>query len=501
MVIAMSQHDTAGEANGSVEGTRDRSGESEPSFTRRTTLRALGAGGVTAAIGTQSVAGNSGNGLFPFDRSGDGFQFDHVYDVVEDLGADPTGEERIDDILAEYVQSNTKLIFPEGTYKLGQFRNNDGPLNCFCYDQYYYLENVWFQGQGSGKTVLKPPDGWGRPDEDHEQPWGTLFWEIRGSNNIRFEGFTIDYTHETTGSRFQIYPENGLYVRDVHQKGMNSNFETSFAFAVDGTDGYGLIQNLRAPDGGRPVLEDDPHEGSGMYVPDRHQGTLELRNCHIEGFQDNGLYASSPGPESRIIVNGGYYANSNISNIRVGWNSVVKNATVVVDERIETDYAVNMRGIRQQDGAGTVVRNCDVIHTADAPSSGAIVSAGRTGDFTVENCRIHVGDPGTTNAINAKSPDGFDADGNEIETESVTVKNVKVTGDAPGDAAVRLSHRDGNTVENVCVEQTGDDRDGLLFEDSSGTVENAVLDVTDEPIVVTGDGEVETSNVRYDGNC
>lgn len=202
-------------------------------------------------------------------------------------------------------------------------------------------------------------------------------------------------------------------------------------------------------------------------------------------------------------VEGGYYANSNISNVRLGQSrSYVKNATVEVSEVIDTEYVTNMRGIRQADGEGVTVKNCDVIFSADAPASGAIVSNHTSGEMTIENTRIRFEGPVTTSPINAKAPaypDSWNGNG-------ITVKNVEITSEGSGSlddagAAVRIAGRDDNAIKNVCIQESAVERDGLLFDGSSGTVRNSVIDVTGEPIVVTDDGDVETRNVSYDGNC
>lgn len=60
--------------------------------------------------------------------------------------------------------------------------------------------------------------------------------------------------------------------------------------------------------------------------------------------------------------------------------------------------------------------------------------------------------------------------------------------------------RHENTLENVCIKQPGDGRDGLFLARSDTTVRNADIDVDGEPIVAV-DADVTTDRVREDGNC
>lgn len=465
-------------------------------FSRRSVLQASGAAIVGGLAATTTATADEEEA----DEVYDDFQFDTVINAVE-AGADPTGGEDIGPLLEEYAEDNTLIWFPEGEYKLDQFRNNEGPWDKFSADGYYPLNDFGIRGAGSDKTSFVVPEGRGT-ELGLGFEWEKLLFEIRYGTNILFEGIRLDNTAPNTGGRFQINANDGLVVRDVHVDGKFQSDMTCLSFAVYNEGGEGLVENVRAPDGS--INEWENFAGSvGMYIPSGHSGTLTVRNCHVEGFQDNGLYASSPTDPAAIQVEGGYWANNNISQVRLGQSrSYVKNATVAVTERIDTEYVTNMRGIRQQDGEGMVAKNCNIIHTADAPSNGAIITASRTGEMTVKNCHIHVGDPGTTHAIAAASPWGSDYDGNPIDTESVTIKNVSITGTATTGSAIEITDRDGNEIKNVCIDEESEGRDGIAFTRSSGSVQNAAIDVEDEEIVVTGDdAEVETRNVRDNANC
>lgn len=460
-----------------VDTMSDRSG-----YTRRNWLKTVGAVGLgTAALGSTPA---SADGRYDY-------EFDTVIDMVE-AGADPTGEEPIDDLLYELAGDDTLLYFPEGRYKLNQYRNYTGEYGSFDTDKYTPFENFGLKGAGSGKTVLVPREGQGS-DEYGTGYFDRLWFELRYGSNYLVEGFTLDYTAPRTGARFQLVPTEGFVMRDVRVKGVMDNPRGALLFWVLDTDAYGLVENVRLPDGAESPTEE--FITNGLNVSSLTRGTITFRNCHVDGFTDNGLYASNARDEASIRVEGGLYRNSNISQVRLGTpKSYVRNARIEVTEDVDTWYTTNMRGIRQADGSGVRVENCDVVMSADAPSSGGIVSNHTSGELHVKNTRIRTDAPFESPAINCKTNDGSGYSG------GLRAKNVSITGDGIGAPTVRLVDRSNSRLENVCIEQTGADRDGVALTRSDATIRESTIDVTGDPIV-RNDSEVDTRNVRYEGTC
>ncbi len=445
-------------------------------FTRRDWLKTASAIGIGATTLGSTTAAADGR----YD-----YEFDTVVDMLE-VGADPTGEESVTPLIREYADDNTLLYFPEGQYKLTQYRNYPTDADGFDTDLYTRYENFGFKGDGSGKSVFVAPEGLGSEGGYFDRLW----FEVRYGRNILVEGFTLDITADRTGGRFQLVPTGGFVMRDVRVKGEFDNPNGPLLFWVQDPDAYGLVQDVRAPDGSGAA----PETGTavGIFVSASTRGTITFRNCHVEGFTDNGLYASNPVDPAAIQVEGGYYANNNISQVRLGTsNSYVKNARVEVTEEIDTWYTVNMRGIRQADGSGVTVKNCDVVMSADVGSSGGIVSNHTSGELHVKDTRIRTDAPFESPAIFCKSNTDTGYSG------GLHAKNVSITGDAAGWSAVDLVDRAGSTFKNACIEQTGSDRDGITLTRSDARIRNSTIDVAGEPLV----GDAETRNVSYEGSC
>jgi hypothetical protein len=97
-----------------------------------------------------------------------------------------------------------------------------------------------------------------------------------------------------------------------------------------------------------------------------HHGTMTLRDCHVQGFSGNGVYASrTPGV---VRVRGGLFRNNDVSQVRVGnKGSSVANANIEVDSTKSNspnpEDALNQRGI-QLDGdkyqLGSEIVDCDI---------------------------------------------------------------------------------------------------------------------------------------------
>ncbi|MFC7134044.1 MULTISPECIES: right-handed parallel beta-helix repeat-containing protein [Salinibaculum] len=205
-----------------------------------------------------------------------------------------------------------------------------------------------------------------------------------------------------------------------------------------------LIDNFNLPDGSQ-----EGAESKAFYVPREHAGVVEIRNCYISGFSDNGIYASSPAYEGdgQVIVENTVAHNVNISGIRVGSSdSIVRNCLVINDAEATAaaDGAVNQRGIRvREPGDNITIEGCEVIHSyegAGAPieiHDGAEGGSGQIVDTTVKN------DAGDA-AINEKGSGAADW----------TATNVNITGSGNLEYP---SQFEGVCVGDGCATPSGDD--------------------------------------------
>lgn len=387
---------------------------------------------------------------------------------ITDHGADPTGEESIHSTLENVAEDGAAIYFPRGEYAL---------------DETWSFEDFeQFSMFGPEATII-PAEGF----DTH------LFWlnSRDSSSSLRFEGFSFDISAPNTGGRMldaQIHSD--LVVRDIAVEGRSDEGPNLFRIDVTDPAGSGVIERLSAPDGavGNSNI-------SGCYVGNRSYGNIRFVDCHIEGFPDNGLYADPPG--GRMIVDGGYYANSGVSNVRVRADSLVENVHVRCDN--SSKGFRNMRGIRlsnyspDPEAPPAVVRDCTVEIVDVSSSDGAITLAGDLTAGEIYDTEIRV-DVDEVPALQAKAPtDSF------AETDGLNgfhCENVRITGSSANQSVVYVVDRSNCVFDNLCIHQTGANRDGIeLLRSEDNTVRNSYFNITGEPVVLR-ESTSEISSLR-----
>ncbi len=183
-----------------------------------------------------------------------------------------------------------------------------------------------------------------------------------------------------------------------------------------GSNGHILVDNWNFPDGG-----EDDDRSRAFYAPREHAGVLEIRNCYIRAFSDNGIYASSPGYDNgghdgQVIIDSCVTHNINIAGIRVGsTDSIVRNCVVINDDHSpEATTGHNQRGIWVRGpGDDILIENCDIIHTYSG--AGVPINFARDGldsSGHIENVRIRNDTSSIAcNATSAWSGDDIDVTG------------------------------------------------------------------------------------------
>lgn len=405
-------------------------------------------------------------------------RFDAVVDLVS-AGADPGGDEPITAVLQEHASNDTLVYLRDGTYAIDALTLRG-------------LRNVGVvAAPGAAPTIV--PNG-----PEHEL--GSYLLTFIDVRDFHMEGLRFDFRREGYGGRVQVISSGDFTVRDVETVGEYPDEVTAFRFDVRAPDGTGLVERLVANS-----TRQTNRRVTGLYVGAPHSGELTFRDCDVQGFPDNGLYASAPGGaggeiedagDGPVHVEGGLYRNNNVANVRLGsTGSTARGVTIVVDETPpHLDDTVNARGIRLRGKRDQVVEDCDIrLGPGTGYSFGGIVLHHDNGRAFVRNTRIEVNNDDTP-AINALRPDTFPPTGPVFE-------NVVVTGSASNSDAAVLNNRDGTTFRGCCIQQSGTDRNGIRFVDSEDCV------VTDSVVDVTGrstirlNSSVTATNVRYSGGC
>ena len=401
-------------------------------------------------------------------------RFDRIIDLAA-AGADTTGEVPVDDVLDPYIDDNTLVLLPDGRYSVRQI-------------SFYKVQNWGLVGVGDDVTLV--------PSDDYIQ---NVWQGGHKAKDLWFENLTYDITDPDHSPSVVVKTYGDLVFRDITVDGFyNDPDHPAFGFKPISDDGEFLVDNLRVPGGGNNVgIFSNPKRGSVTY-----------RDCHIEGFWNNGIYAS--GATAPIHVEGGLYKNNNVANIRIGSDgSTVRGVTVVVDEdpsyRLFADCR-NMRGIRvshgPDEGGTCYIEDCDISMTA-GQGIGGIVSAPTAGSYEVRDTRIHVSDDYTVEGtypsfgISVDNAEEFDEPTWGGHVGHRLFENVSITGNSSYFMAARFK-RGNNTLRNCCIYQPEGDRDGFDFQIGEGNlVENCNVNVSGDAVR----GPAEVVNLTTDDGC
>lgn len=455
----------------------------EHSTRRREYLKLTGAAAV-------SVAGSSfATGLVTAKEAG-GIEFARTVDMVEDAGADPTGEESCHEEIMEHADDDTLLEFPAGTYLL------DKPVTLKGYERLGLrgaAEDVVFEfTSGTDGYVDILVDDVGR---------------------FAYEDIDWDITAENCAPGFGVRARERLHVENLEVHGRQDN-SGGFTLrpGIENSDGLGIIKNFVAKDG----CTIGSVERNGVLVSEgRNYGTLRFVDCHLEEFSNNGIYAAaSAGP---IQVQGGVFRNCEPSQLRFsGEGSYVEDALVELDiSKIppegEPEGLVNGRGIwwetKNTDPlrTGGEIRDTEIIMRSEGRqtvpnTSGAILVPSNGGACTIKDTRIQM-DITPRVAVHAKAPVG-NPDSNKPpapEPHRIVMRDVEITGSANDWAAVQIEERPNSVIED-CHLDIGY-RDGIVLAECDGsTVRDTTINSKyggGRPLVLWGtDAEIEdvTSN-------
>src|SRR5699024_6582260 len=128
--------------------------------------------------------------------------------------------------------------------------------------------------------------------------------------------------------------------------------------------------------------------------------------------------------------------------------------------------ALNYRGARIEMGHNYVptdvtIKNCDISIRSAPSSGGGVVAEGTAGQFHVKDTRIGV-DVDGVRGVRGKGPDG-NSYAPPAKPHAGTLTNVSITGNASNNSAVTCRGRPDSVVDNCCIQQEGEHRDGVVL--------------------------------------
>lgn len=265
------------------------------------------------------------------------------------------GEKPLNRFLDRHAGARTKFVLPDGRYHLdGRFEHND-------------CEAIAIEGDPHATLVVTDPDqqygldvggGWGVSSEN-------------SADSVEIRNLTFDMTADGVGTQaISARASRDLRIENVAVDGECASAEkkalgTVYA-AITHLEGSGTV-SVSLPDGcdfrpdtypNQSAVESQTSHPIGISVSDDHRGELTFRDCHVEGWVNNGGYLA--GGEGPCIVKGGIWKDNGNANLRLGDGDVARDVRIEVDEMEYTGCGLWLQeGDVQVSGSEIALPNCD----------------------------------------------------------------------------------------------------------------------------------------------
>jgi hypothetical protein len=402
-------------------------------------------------------------------------RFGTIVDVADE-GIDASGSEPVGTDIEALAGDDTLLRFGQGTYRIHEIEFED-------------LSNFGMVGNGARLQLQTK----GR----------TIFMAFRHVSDLLVDGFVIDNTATNVAAWADLKVTGGTNVFRNYavEDFVDVNERTNgFTIMVEGADTSLELDSVDIGRGGVNGAAAFVFPRREFYDPTREAGSLTFRNCVMNGWGKEGLYASPH--EGPIRVIGGEYANNAIAQVRIGagnapQEAIVRDVTVRIDEIPDYMPSGNriLRGIWLKEGDKATVENCDVTlaNLGVNQTPGAIYVNNQFGRATIRDCTITTENVSRPAILIQEPADEYDSGWmpslDHLPSEwGVTVENVTIVGESPNTAAIELEERDGCTFRDVTIEKTGQGVDGIEIDEVADCrIEGGSITTDRFPVVVEFD--------------
>ena len=390
-------------------------------------------------------------------------EFQRTVNAVDDLGADPNGNEPVNGALEQGAEDGTLIVLPKGsTFLL------DGDLN--------FGADGTFGMVGEGyENASKPP---GKEGARFVAASGTQARITTGALiSGLFANFLLDQSTNNSGIAILPEAEKFCYVRDVRLTGVQDNVGStakdaenspSCALIAHSENAVVRVQRFYAANHNLPG-EKNTGAVPTFWVGSQHKGTAEIVQCQsITG--SNGIYGSRTPGDVHIID--GAYINNAVSQIRfAGKGSWANGCTLMVDvdqykgpNPSKFNQKIGTNGVktempshvRKPGGAG--LKNVEVIGRSARNIGSLVFVRGHAGALTMENCRV-VNQLEDVPSLTASVP-GSSYDPKTKPPYDVSIKKSTFTG-LFSSPVINIQGRPASSITDTCLKMEGAGPEGI----------------------------------------
>ncbi|WP_394349509.1 MULTISPECIES: twin-arginine translocation signal domain-containing protein [Haloferax] len=426
-----------------------------------------------------------------------------VYDAVEDIGMDPTGQDPIDDLLDDVYGDDTIVQFPPGEYLITRKHDWDRGVSNF--------QLVGLGDSHKDVQFVFPPNG---PGEEFRM------LRITSGDHHVLKNFSIQQTDDdTTSADIWLANDDGALIEDVEWLGRTPSDDNArdqlLLFDCTSVDGVNIARRVYMREGA--VIPGYPDGVAGIRITGRSIGEVKMIDCHIEQRGSSSFRATHT--RGVLRVEGGLFKNNDNTNMRISGGdhpskqSWIKGATMVVDADNLNEHAQPGDRLHSPSGllvdstgngySGLLIEDCDFIYKSSPAGRGVISTSppswGGHGSFTLRNCRIQ--NDTSIQTIHADSVDTSETD----TPWGMTLENVTITGQCSeqpfGSAVVIGENRNGSKIVDSCIYLPNGNVDGVLVEGAEEcSIANSTINVSGTPTRTRG-GSLSLQNVSYTEGC
>jgi hypothetical protein len=371
------------------------------------------------------------------------------------------------------IGEDIAIRFPAGRYRFDHSH------------RFRELDRVGIIGE-PGATFI-PPSGFNDFLLDFDGGW------------VLLTGITVDLSASDTTAGLRLITRDGFALEDVEIRGRGTHPDESvvnaLALAVSDSSSRGTVRNVVARRGSAIGQYKNGNGRVGIWIGEKHRGRIEVDECRLEEFGNNGMYASRcPG---EVHVRNGEFRNNSPSSVRIGGaGSFVESSTFVANldsysgPTTEIDAAqpraiVIERGPFQKP-PGAEVRDCTIrIENTPPPAPGIHVwPTGQT--VTVQNTTFDVTHSGSVIHRTAmrRQEDHPPADG----PRWVKLENVTVRGTGGDGAIIQLYDAPQSVIRDCQIASSPGRYDGIhLIRSDESTIGGGDVRTPGYPVVITRD--------------
>jgi len=230
--------------------------------------------------------------------------------------------------------------------------------------------NLGNKGLKLGDPIGSTLEKWFKDGNEVRIPAGEYEWTNRlqlvGVANASIVGMGDVVFRRPDGATHGInfHGAGDIEMRNITLRGTTEH--RTLHLSTSSPDAKVVVRNIEIPDGGRRANGKNP---VGTFVAKGHVGENWLYDMLIQGFPNNGLYASAPGisgggGNGSVHVIRGLYKNNNIAGVRIGSDGSSVQGTVVVQK---SSKGGNHRGVWLRETASNMrVENVHIVQRLGA---------------------------------------------------------------------------------------------------------------------------------------